>query len=69
MPAKFIIAQRFGPKDVTPELKGFKLQCEKCNSEDVILEIDWAAYPECTWFNIYVKCAACEHNQTVYEVD
>jgi 5-methylcytosine-specific restriction endonuclease McrA len=53
--------------DNIKNLKHFKFQCNNCNSTNVELEIDWAAYPSAAWNNITIICKDCHADEIAYE--
>lgn len=54
-------------EDFTEKLSGFTFRCNKCGSEKVAFDIDWAAYPSASWFKITVICADCYYEEDVYD--
>ena len=53
--------------DFTNKLKAFSLKCNECGSDNVTLDIDWAAYPSCSWMNICIICDDCKHDEIIYD--
>ena len=54
-------------EDFSCKLEDFILQCKKCGSFKVTIDIDWAAYPSCSWLNVTLICEDCKHDEEVYE--
>ena len=52
--------------DLSEKLAGFELKCKICGSKRVTLDIDWAAYPSGSWFNVDVICEDCKHDEEIY---
>jgi hypothetical protein len=52
-------------EDFSSQLTRFTLQCNECGSEKVALDIDWAAYPSCSWCTISVICEFCHHEEII----
>lgn len=52
--------------DFTEKLCGFEFKCLKCHSPKVTLDIDWAAYPSASWFNVTVVCDECHNDEQIY---
>lgn len=55
--------------DFSSKLKDFNLLCNKCDSKNVALDIDWASYPSASWLNIEVICSDCHHSEEIYNSD
>jgi hypothetical protein len=55
--------------DFTAKLKEFSLKCNECGSENVTLDIDWAAYPSASWFTVEVICEDCKKDEKIYSTD
>lgn len=53
--------------DLSQKLHGFTLMCKTCQSNRVTLEIDWAAYPSCSWAKVSVICEDCKSDETIYD--
>jgi hypothetical protein len=52
--------------DLSEKLTGFDLKCKECGSNRVTLDIDWAAYPSCSWCRVTVICEDCKRDEEVY---
>ena len=52
--------------DYSAKLKNFSLECNKCGSKNIELEIDWAAYPSASWLNITTICKDCHTDEDIY---
>ena len=55
--------------DFSGKLQNFRLNCKNCGSSKVTLDIDWAAYPSCSWLNVNVICEECKHDEEIYSTD
>ena len=53
-------------KDYSNKLKGFALQCKACGSNNIELEVDWAAYPSDSWCRITTICKHCHAEEEIY---
>lgn len=53
--------------DFSDRLRGFALSCKACGSSRVTLDINWAAYPSCSWATVTVICDACKQDETIYD--
>jgi hypothetical protein len=51
--------------DFSEKLKDFEITCKKCESKKVELNIDWASYPSCSWYNIDIICNDCKHSEEI----
>lgn len=47
--------------------ENFSLKCNKCQSNKVGLDIDWAAYPSASWFKVSVICEECKQDETIFD--
>ncbi len=54
--------------ELSEKLCGFRLVCKECGSRRVTLDIDWAAYPSCSWFKVIVICEDCKYDEVLYDV-
>lgn len=54
--------------DFSSKLKKFEMACKSCGSEKVTLDIDWAAYPSCSWMKIIIICDDCHHDETILDL-
>lgn len=45
----------------------FQFKCLKCGSENVQLEIDWAAYPFASWSTTTIICNNCHEEEILHE--
>lgn len=53
--------------DFSEKLKEFSITCKKCGSKKVTFDIDWAAYPSCSWLKLSVICEDCKVDETIYD--
>ena len=53
--------------NLSSKLKDFSFACNKCGSNKVTLDIDWAAYPSAAWCRITVICDACKQDEEIYD--
>lgn len=53
--------------EFTKKLRDFTLKCNECESSNVTLDIDWAAYPSSSWCEVTVICEDCKKDETIYE--
>jgi|AntRauTorckE6833_2_1112554.scaffolds.fasta_scaffold40305_4 hypothetical protein len=53
---------------ITDYIKELKVECPKCGSTNADLIIDFASYPEASWFYLKIECHEwkCE-TTTIYE--
>lgn len=53
-------------EDHSKKLKEFSLACNKCNSKNVTLDIDWAAYTSGSWCKVSIICENCKKSEEIY---
>lgn len=49
------------------KLNSFDVKCKACGSENVELQIDWAAYPSASWNKLTIVCNDCFVDEKVYD--
>jgi hypothetical protein len=54
-------------EDFSERLQSFDLACKGCGSHKVTLDIDWAAYPSCSWFRVSISCDDCHRDEELYD--
>ena len=54
-------------EDYSERLQGFGLTCKGCQSRNVELEIDWAAYPSASWLRVTTICKDCHQDEEIYD--
>lgn len=52
--------------DLSQKLQDFSLTCKQCGCKDVTLDIDWAAYPSCSWLDITLSCGTCHSDEKIH---
>jgi len=65
---KLMVRLVINDDDFAEKLTGFVLKCGECGSNQVTLDIDWAAYPSATWLEVYVICEKCKHCEEIFNV-
>lgn len=53
--------------ELSNKLINFSLECSSCNSNNVTLDIDWAAYPSSSWLRILLVCDDCKKDEEVFD--
>lgn len=43
----------------------FEIRCRACQSYDITIEIDWAAYPSCSWNKSTIICRSCHQEEMI----
>lgn len=54
--------------EFTKKLERFSFKCSECGSSAVTIDIDWAAYPSCSWLKIIAICDDCKSDETIYDI-